>query len=158
MIDTAALPIVYLHRKPPASAVRLSFFVRRDTALNDQNQTTKKKEKPSAIDIAIAQDQLNSLREENGIADTARHGPIWHAIDAFFNVRANRVRQKVSRKTYLRLCILGIFGAHRFYAKQWVTGIFYLLTCWTGISIAMTIIDAITVIPMKPDENGMIEL
>ena len=100
----------------------------------------------------------NSLREENGIADTGRHGPIWHAIDAFFNVRANRVRQKVSRKTYLRLCILGIFGAHRFYAKQWVTGIFYLLTCWTGISIAMTIIDAITVIPMKPDENGMIEL
>ena len=100
----------------------------------------------------------NSLREENSIADTGRHGPIWHAIDAFFNVRANRVRQKVSRKTYLRLCILGIFGAHRFYAKQWVTGIFYLVTCWTGISIAMTIIDAITVIPMKPDENGMIEL
>ena len=58
--------------------------------MNDQNRTTKKKEKPSAVDIAIAQDQLNSLREENGIADTARHGPIWHAIDAFFNVRANR--------------------------------------------------------------------
>lgn len=32
----------------------------------------------------------NSLREENSIADTGRHGPIWHAIDAFFNVRANR--------------------------------------------------------------------
>lgn len=31
----------------------------------------------------------NSLREENGIEDTGRHGPIWHAIDAFFNVRAN---------------------------------------------------------------------
>ena len=58
--------------------------------MNDQNQTTKKKGKPSAIDIAIAQDQLNSLREENGIAATGRHGPIWHAIDAFFNVRANR--------------------------------------------------------------------
>ena len=58
--------------------------------MNDQNQTTKNNEKPSAIDIAIAQDQLNSLREENGIADTARHGPVWHAIDAFFNVRANR--------------------------------------------------------------------
>lgn len=126
--------------------------------MNDQSQTSEKNEKPSAVDIAIAQDQLNSLREENGIADTAKHGLIWHAIDAFFNVRANRVKQKVSRKTYLRLCILGIFGAHRFYAKQWVTGIFYLATCWTGISIAMTIIDAITVIPMLPDENGMIEL
>ena len=39
--------------------------------MNDQNRTTKKKEKPSAIDIAIAQDQLNSLREENGIATPA---------------------------------------------------------------------------------------
>ena len=51
--------------------------------MNDQNQTSEKNEKPSAVDIAIAQDQLNSLREENGIADTAKHGPIWHAIDAF---------------------------------------------------------------------------
>ena len=55
--------------------------------MNDQNRTSEKNEKPTAVDIAIAQDQLNSLREENGIADTGRHGPIWHAIDAFFNAR-----------------------------------------------------------------------
>ncbi len=40
--------------------------------------------------VRLHRGKLNSLREENGIADTARHGPIWHAIDAFFNVRANR--------------------------------------------------------------------
>ncbi len=40
--------------------------------------------------VRLHRGKRNSLREENGIADTARHGPIWHAIDAFFNVRANR--------------------------------------------------------------------
>ncbi|WP_294842677.1 hypothetical protein [uncultured Gemmiger sp.] len=40
--------------------------------------------------VRLHRGRRNSLREENGIADTGRHGPIWHAIDAFFNVRANR--------------------------------------------------------------------
>ena len=63
----------------------------------------------------------NSLREENGIADTGRHGPIWHAIDAFFNVRANhetpsgwvlavlilpRVAKRMSERKRLRLAQL----------------------------------------------------
>ena len=39
--------------------------------------------------VRLHRGKRNSLREENGIADTGRHGPIWHAIDAFFNVRAN---------------------------------------------------------------------
>lgn len=40
--------------------------------------------------VRLHRGKRNSLREDNGIADTGRHGPIWHAIDAFFNVRANR--------------------------------------------------------------------
>ena len=40
--------------------------------------------------VRLHRGKRNSLREENGIADTGRHGPIWHAIDAFFNVRTNR--------------------------------------------------------------------
>ena len=39
--------------------------------------------------VRLHRGRRNSLREENSIADTGRHGPIWHAIDAFFNVRAN---------------------------------------------------------------------
>ena len=31
-----------------------------------------------------------------------------------------------------------------------------LATCWSGFSAAMTLLDAIIVIPMKPDENGNI--
>lgn len=39
--------------------------------------------------VRLHRGKRNSLREENSIADTGRHVPIWHAIDAFFNVRAN---------------------------------------------------------------------
>ena len=40
--------------------------------------------------VRLHRGKRNSLREENGIADTGRRGPIWHAIDASFTVRANR--------------------------------------------------------------------
>ena len=39
--------------------------------------------------VRLHRGKRNSLREENGSADTARHDPIWHAIDTFFNVRTN---------------------------------------------------------------------
>ena len=38
------------------------------------------------------------------------------------------------------------------------TGVLYLATCWSGFSIAMTLVDAIIAVPMKPDENGLILL
>lgn len=43
-------------------------------------------------------------------------------------------------------------------AKQWKMGLLYLVTCWSGFSIAMTMIDAMIAVPMKPDENGIIYL
>lgn len=33
----------------------------------------------------------------------------------------------------------------------------YLLTCWTGFSFAMTLID-VMVVPMKTDEKGILYL
>ena len=53
----------------------------------------------------------NSLREENGIADTGRHGPIWHAIDAFFNVRANHETPSGWVLTVLLCCWLRLTAA-----------------------------------------------
>lgn len=50
------------------------------------------------------------------------------------------------------------FGAHQFYAKRPILGVLYLATCWSGFSIAMTLVDAIIAVPMKPDENGLILL
>ena len=64
----------------------------------------------------------------------------------------------VSRKKYMRLCILGAFGAHQFYAKRPVLGLLYLATFWSGFSAAMTIVDFIIAVPMKPDEDGNIWL
>ena len=54
--------------------------------------------------------------------------------------------------------ILGAFGAHQFYAKRPVLGLLYLATFWSGFSAAMTIVDFIIAVPMKPDENGNIWL
>ena len=73
-------------------------------------------------------------------------------------VVTNRAKVPVNRKAYLRWCLLGVFGAQRFYAKQWKMGLLYLVTCWSGFSIAMTMIDAMIAVPMKSDENGIIYL
>ena len=39
-----------------------------------------------------------------------------------------------------------------------VLGLLYLATFWSGFSAAMTIVDFIIAVPMKPDENGNIWL
>ena len=51
-----------------------------------------------------------------------------------------------------------MFGAHQFYAKRPILGVLYLATFWSGFSFAMTLIDVIIAVPMKPDENGNIWL
>ncbi|MCF0135115.1 MAG: TM2 domain-containing protein [Lachnospiraceae bacterium] len=56
----------------------------------------------------------------------------------------------------LLMFFTGAFGGHRFYAKQYGLGVLYLLTCWTGFSLAMTVIDVLEFIPFPVDENGNI--
>ena len=85
-------------------------------------------------------------------------GWLWNFIDRTLTWRENREKHCVNRKTYLLWCLLGVFGAHRFYEKRPIQGLVYLATCWSGFSAAMTLLDAIIVIPMKPDENGNIWL
>ena len=86
------------------------------------------------------------------------HGLIWHAIDAYANWTVTREKRKVNKKIYMRLMILGAFGIHRFYAHKYITGVIYLLTCWSGFSSAMTLCDAIQAAPMQKDEDGCIIL
>ena len=66
----------------------------------------------------------------------------------------------VERKKYIRLALScgWLCGAHRFYAGQKMLGVLYLLFCWPGIAFAMTLIDLMIVLPMQPDENGMIQI
>ena len=76
------------------------------------------------------------------------HGIIWNTIDHLLYWKEHREKHCVSRKKYMRLC----------YAKRPVLGLLYLATFWSGFSAAMTIVDFIIAVPMKPDENGNIWL
>ena len=53
------------------------------------------------------------------------HGIIWNTIDHLLYWREHREKHCVSRKKYMRLCILGAFGAHQFYAKRPVLGLLF---------------------------------
>ena len=108
-------------------------------------------------DIAFAQDELNQLKREHGIVDEEKG--LKKLISNALDKRAAREKVLISKKKYVLLAfLLGIFGGHRFYAKQYVTAVLYLLLFWTGISISMTLIDLMIVAPMKSDENGCIYL
>lgn len=118
-----------------------------------------KKERVSPGEYFALQQELEETKRQYGIIDEPKkEGRISRAISGFFDRRDAREKQLVSKKKYMLLMLLGIVGAHRFYAKQYVAAIFYLATCWLGISIAMTIIDVLVVIPMPPDENGNIPI
>ena len=116
----------------------------------------KAEEMQLVTEIAYAQEELNQLRKEHGLEKEEKG--LKRLISWMLDKREAREKVPVNKKTYIRLCLLGIFGAHRFYAKQYVTAVLYLLLCWSGISISMTIIDWMIVAPMKADENGNIML
>ena len=121
-----------------------------------EEQQRKAEEQQLLSDIAMAQAELNELKREHGIEDEEKG--LKKLISKVLNKRAERVKVPVNKKTYIRLCLLGMFGAHRFYAKQYFTAVIYLLLFWSGISFSMTIIDWMIVAPMKADENGDIYL
>ena len=124
-----------------------------------KKQPKAKSEDVSAEDMLLLQMELEETKRKYGIEDEPKkEGRISRAISAFFDRRDAREKQLVSKKKYMLLMLLGAFGAHRFYARQYPTALFYLATCWLGISVAMTVIDVLAVIPMKPDENGNILL
>lgn len=130
---------------------------RMDEQARAQETAKRKAEELQLIsDIACAQEELNQLRREHGLEKEEKG--LKRLISWWLDKREAREKVPVSKKKYIRLCLLGMFGAHRFYAKQYITGVIYLLLCWSGISISMTIIDWMIVAPMKADENGNIYL
>lgn len=105
--------------------------------------------------IALEQ-ELADLKEQYGIQDKKK----WWVFIGDWIVQRTNGKRPVERKKYIRWAVIGgwLWGAHRFYAKQQILGMMYLLFCWTGISLAMTLIDLIIVLPMEPDDNGIIYL
>lgn len=98
--------------------------------------------------------ELEELKLQQG---QKKEGTVSRLISGFFRRQDERKKVSVNKKKHLLLAIfLGWAGVHRFQAKRWVLGSIYLLTCWSGFSVAMTIVDILEIIPMKPDENGNI--
>ena len=124
---------------------------------NKQNAVHNSAEDEMKIltDIAFAQDELNQLKRAHGLEEEEKG--LKKLISTALNNRETREKVLISKKKYVLLGLFtGIFGGHRFYAKQYITAVLYLLLFWTGISISMTVIDLMIVAPIKADENGMI--
>ncbi|MCF0131222.1 MAG: TM2 domain-containing protein [Pseudobutyrivibrio sp.] len=114
---------------------------------------TNQQDKLNIKEFLAAEDELRTLKETYGIVDADKKGLVDRLLGLFYN----KTDVTVKRKTYLWLMLFtGVFGGHRFYAKQYLAGILYLATCWCGVSLAMTIIDVLVVLPMEVDEVGMI--
>ncbi|MCI7170768.1 TM2 domain-containing protein [bacterium] len=80
-------------------------------------------------------------------------------INFLFALKERREPVKIKRKTYLLTALfLGWCGGHRFLAKQYVLGCLYAALFWTGLPIAMTIIDLMIALPLPQDEDGYIEV
>lgn len=78
-------------------------------------------------------------------------------IDYLFALKEKREPIRVKRSTYLLVALLlGWCGGHRYLSKQYGLFIAYLLLFWTGIPVAMTIIDLLIAIPIKQDSDGYI--
>lgn len=100
-----------------------------------------------------AKGELEELEKEHGLAP--EEGRISKAVSTFFDRREAKEKVKVNKKKDLLLCIfLGWAGAHRFYQKQYLIGFLYLAVCWSGYSVAMSIIDLLIIFPKQADENG----
>ncbi len=115
----------------------------------------KGQERIDIEEFVALQQELVDTREKYGIKK--KEGIISRAISWYFDRKEKQVKIPVSRKKYLLLAVFtGWMGGHRFYAKHYVTAVFYLLLFWTGFPLAMTLVDLMIALPMKPDENGMI--
>lgn len=111
-----------------------------------------KKHTGNAVDLRemlALEDELHMLKKRYGIETEKKW---WmRAGDWYADKLESRTPHTVERKKYIVLAAcLGIFGAHRFYARQNGTAILYLMTCWTGIPLAMSLIDIIIALP-KPE-------
>ena len=120
-----------------------------------KKNTNSKKQEVSMDEYLAAKAELDAVREEYGVKP--KEGKISRTISNFFDKRDARQLPKVNKKTYLLLAVFtGWLGGHRFYAKQWVVAILYLVLFWSGFSLAMTVIDLLAVIPKEADEDGNI--
>ncbi|MDO5152040.1 MAG: TM2 domain-containing protein [Eubacteriales bacterium] len=116
----------------------------------DENPEEKR---VSMDEYMAAKSELDELRRQHGIAP--KEGRLSRIVSNFFERRDAREKIPVNRKKFMLLALFtGWVGGHRFYAHHYKVAVLYLLLCWTGFSVAMTIIDFVQFIPYPVDENG----
>lgn len=135
-------------------------FVQKGRSLLSKDNQLPEYPQEERIDLdeyVALQRELDELRKEHGIDPPKKEGGISRMISAFFERKDNKPKVTISKKKHLWTAILlGWAGGHRFQAKQYGLGFLYLFTCWSGFSMAMTIIDLLVIIPIPADENGNI--
>lgn len=124
----------------------------KENRLPDQSQ-----DEPINLDEYVAlQRELDELKIQTG---EKKEGKISRLISSWFEKSENKPKVTINKKKHLWTAILlGWAGGHRFQAKQYFLGFVYLLLCWSGYSMAMTVVDILIIIPKQPDENGNIEI
>lgn len=124
--------------------------------LYDDRGLRNRKDYVDPKEMIRLEEELHTLKEEHGIQEQTW----WMKIGDVLAERMDRDKVPVDRKKYIRLAMgLGwLCGAHRFYTHQKSLGILYLLFFWTGIPFAMTMVDLMIALPMRADEQGMIQL
>lgn len=121
------------------------------------SKTSREEEMTIITDIVEAQNELNALKKEYGVEEEDKG--IYKIINRYYARKEKVENTPLKKKTYILLLIFtGLFGGHRFYAKQYPSAIAYLLLCWTGVSFVMSLIDLMIVAPLKADESGVITL
>lgn len=101
------------------------------------------------------ENELQKTKEEYGIED--KPTKLQSFVNKIYDMIYAREKRMVNRRKYIKLALFtGWFGGHRFYTHQYKTAVLYLLLFWSGFPIAMTIVDLMIALPMKPDEEGMI--
>ena len=108
-------------------------------------------------ELIALEEELAALKKEHGYEEKR---PLWVRIgDAVADYKEKK-RAVVDRKKYIRLalCCGWLCGAHRFYAGHYISGVLYLLFCWTGIPFAITLIDLMIAVPKTADGEGKIDV
>ncbi|MEE0801060.1 MAG: NINE protein [Gemmiger sp.] len=83
-------------------------------------------------------------------------GKVYNLMNRY---EAHMPHASVNKRTYLILLVLlGWAGGHRYYERRWMLGLLYTVFCWTGLPLAMCVVDAMIIIPKKADENGRVTM